>query len=118
VSGAVAFAVRFPVVAEWLSHSSSRERLIVYAMSSAVSGWPSDHLRFGRSLYVHRLPSAEPSHDSARPGVVAKSFAALSVRVAYYMFQASKAATVTPRSGFMLSIPCVMPMVRTTLPPS
>ena len=34
------------------------------------------------------------------------------------MFHASYAATVTPRTGFMLSIPCVMPMVRTSFPPS
>src|SRR3954467_11532214 len=87
-------------------------------MSSAVRGWPSDHLRFGRSLYVHRFPSAEPFQDSARPGMVAKSLALLSVSVAYCMFHASKAATVTPRTGFMLSMPWVMPMVSTTFPES
>ena len=44
----------------------------------------------------------------------AKSSAALSVSVAYCMFQASNAATVTPRTTFMLSMPCCMPMLRTT----
>ena len=60
----------------------------------------------GRSLYVQVLPSADPSQDSARPGVTEKSFAALSVSVAYWRFQASKAATVTPTVGFMLSTSC------------
>ncbi len=53
----------------------------MYATSSAVSGWPSDHFMPGRSVYVYVLPSSEPSHDSARPGMTPKSFAALSVSV-------------------------------------
>ena len=72
-----------------------------------MSGLPSDHFMFGCSLYVHVLPSAEPSHDSARPGVTEKSLAALSVSVAYWMFHASNAATVTPTATFMLSMSCV-----------
>ena len=87
-----ASAVSLPVVAKWLSHSSSREVLIVHATSSAVSGWPSDHLRSGRSVYVYSCPS--PSQDSASPGVIEKSSAFLSVSVAYCMFHASNAATV------------------------
>ena len=43
VCGSGAAAVRFAVTAEWLSHSSSREVLTVQAMSSEVSGLPSDH---------------------------------------------------------------------------
>ena len=35
-----------------------------------------------------------------------KSFAALSVSVAYWMFHASYAATVTPTVTFMLSTSC------------
>ena len=89
VVSSVASASRFTVVALWLIHSSSREVLIVHAMSSAVSGSPSDHLRPSRSLYVQVLPSFEPFHDSARPGIVWKSSAALSVSVAYWMFHAS-----------------------------
>ena len=50
VVGSGAVAVMFAVVAEWLSHSSSREVLIVQAMSSEVSGLPSDHLSPSRSL--------------------------------------------------------------------
>ena len=80
-----------------------------------MSGWPSDHFRSGRSVYVHVLPSAEPFHDSASPGMIEKSFADLSVSVAYCMFHASYAATVTPRSGFMLSIPCAIPTVEDDL---
>ena len=45
-----ALAVRFWVTAKWLNHSSSREVLTVQAMSSAVSGLPSDHFMSGRSL--------------------------------------------------------------------
>jgi hypothetical protein len=54
---------------------------MVYAMSSAVRGVPSDHWRPSRSLYVHVFPSSE-LQDSARPGVVEKSSAARSVSVA------------------------------------
>ena len=50
VVGSGAVASRFTVVAEWLSHSSSRDVLIVQATSSAVSGLPSDHFRPSRSL--------------------------------------------------------------------
>ncbi len=53
------------------------------------------------------MPSADPFHDSASPGVTEKSLAALSVSVAYWMFQASNAATVTPTATFMLSMSCV-----------
>jgi hypothetical protein len=35
------------------------------------------------------LPSAEPFHDSASPGIGEKSFGDLSVTVAYWMFHAS-----------------------------
>ncbi len=35
----------------------------------------------GRSVYVQVLPSSEPSHFVARPGMTPKSFAALSVSV-------------------------------------
>src|SRR3954452_16263005 len=118
VVSSFAVASRFAVVALWLIHSSSRLVLTVQATSSAVSGLPSDHLRPGRSLYVHVRPSFEPFHDSARPGIVWKSLAALSVSVAYWMFHASYAATVTPISGFMLSIPCGSPTSKMlALPP-
>ena len=89
VVSSVASASRFTVVALWLIHSSSRDVLTVHAMSSAVSGSPSDHFRPSRSLYVQVLPPFELFHDSARPGMVWKSPAALSVSVAYWMFHAS-----------------------------
>src|SRR4051795_6398542 len=76
-------------------------------MSSEVSGCPSDHLRFGRSLYVQVRLSGDAVHEAARPGIGAKSFAALSVSVAYWRFQNSYAATVTPTVGFALSRSCV-----------
>ena len=72
----------------------------------------------GRSVYVQVLPSSEPFHSVARPGIVLKSVAALSVSVGRVMLYASNAATVTPRTGFMLSIPWTMPMVRVSFPPS
>ena len=51
--------------------------------------------------------------------MVAKSSAALSVSVAYCMFHASYAATVTPRTRVhACRCPACMPMVRTTLSPS
>src|SRR3954447_17730350 len=83
-------------------------------MSSAVSGLPSDHLRFGRSLYVHVRLSGEEVHDRARPGIGAKSLLALSVSVAYWRFHSSYAATVTPTVGFALSRPCCSATVRAT----
>src|SRR3954467_2238912 len=91
--------------------SPRRARLIVYATSSEVSGRPSDHLRFGRSLYVHVRLSGDAVHDAARPGIGAKSFDALSVSVAYCRFQNSYAATVTPTVGFALSRSCWSPTV-------
>src|SRR6185436_19486779 len=117
VVSSFAVASRSTVVALWLIHSSSRLVLTFQATSSAVSGLPSDHLSPSRSLYVHVSPSLEPFHDSARPGLVWKSLAALSVSVAYWMFHASYAATVTPISGFMLSMPCGSPTVKTTFFP-
>ena len=74
-----------------------------------MSGCPSDHLRFGRSLYVQVFLSVDDVHDSARPGIGAKSFDALSVSVAYWRFQNSYAATVTPTVGFALSRSCWSP---------
>ena len=65
-------------------------------------------------MYVHVLPSAEPFHDSASPGMGEKSFGDLSVTVAYWMFHASYEGTLTPTSGFMLSMFCVSPAVKTT----
>ncbi len=50
VCGSGAEAVRFTVTAEWLSHSSLRDVLIVQTMSSEVSGSPSDHFSPSRSL--------------------------------------------------------------------
>ena len=50
VVSSFAVASRFTVVALWLIHSSSRLVLTFQAMSSAVSGLPSDHFRPGRSL--------------------------------------------------------------------
>src|SRR4051812_27243922 len=78
-------------------------------MSSDVSGCPSDHFRFGRSLYVQVRLSGEEVHDAASPGIAAKSLDALSVRVAYCRFQSSNAATVTPTVGFALSRSCWSP---------
>ncbi len=49
-SGRAPLAVRFATAAEWLSHSSSRAVLTVQAMSSEVSGLPSDHFSPSRSL--------------------------------------------------------------------
>src|SRR3954447_13358206 len=69
-------------------------------MSSEVSGCPSDHLRFGRSLYVHVRLSGEEVHDRVRPGIGAKSLLALSVSVAYWRVHSSYAATATPTVGF------------------
>ena len=62
-------------------------------MSSAVSGSPSDHCSPSRSVYVYVSPSSDASHDSARPGIVSKSSAALSVSVAYCRFHTSNAET-------------------------
>src|SRR4051794_21899764 len=81
-------------------------------MSSEVSGCPSDHLRFGRSLYVHVRLSGEEVHDRARPGIGAKSLLALSVSVAYWRFHSSYAATVTPTVGLALSRSCCSATVR------
>jgi len=89
VSGSGVVAVRFAVVEVWLIHSSLRDRLIVYATSSEVSGRPSDHFWFGRILYVHVLPSGDPFHDAASPGIGEKSFDDLPVSSAYCRFHAS-----------------------------
>src|SRR4051812_48229098 len=78
-------------------------------MSSAVSGFPSDHLRFGRNVYVYVSPSSDAFHDSARPGIVLKSSAALSVSVAYWRFHSSYDATSTPTVTLGLSRSCVLP---------
>ena len=52
VRSSIAVASRLTVVAEWLIHSWSRDVLIVHAMSSAVSGSPSDHFNPSRNVYV------------------------------------------------------------------
>ncbi len=59
-------------------------------------------------------PSSETSHDSASPGVVAKSSAALSVSVAYCSVQNSYSVTRNPEVTLSVSSGWVMPMVRTT----
>ncbi len=82
-------AVRFTTVELALIHSSSRAVFTFQATSSEVSGFPSDHFRLSRSVYVQVRLSSEPFHDLARPGIVWKSLAALSVSVAYWMFHAS-----------------------------
>ena len=52
VRSSMTVASRLAVVDEWFDHSWSRERLIVNATSSAVSGSPSLHVRPSRSVYV------------------------------------------------------------------
>src|SRR4249920_1800646 len=103
VRSSIAVASRLTVVAKWLIHSWSRDVLIVHAMSSAVSGSPSDHFSPSRNVYVYVSPSSDASHDSARPGIVAKSSAALSVSVAYWRFHSSYDDTRYPAVTFGLS---------------
>ena len=51
-----------------LAASSVIILLNVQAASSAVTGWPSDHLA-ARILKVHVSPSSDVVHDSARSGL-------------------------------------------------
>jgi hypothetical protein len=66
-------------------------------------------------VYVYVNPSSDSSHDSARPGIVSKSAAALSVSVAYWRVHSSYDDTRNPAVTFGLSRSWSKPTVSVAL---
>ncbi|MNL73639.1 hypothetical protein D3C87_1991310 [compost metagenome] len=62
--------------------------LKVKTTSSAVSGWPSDHLSPSRSLKTKVLLSGDTVQDSARPGSTAAVLGLASTRPSYMKVRA------------------------------
>ena len=91
-----------------LAASSVMILLNVHAASSAVTGWPSDHL-VSRILNVQVSPSSDVVHDSARSGLGCSVLESGTVRKPYIQRWIEVETRRTARNGFIESTAWVAP---------
>ena len=82
----------------------------VQAASSAVRGWPSDHLP-GFTLNVQVSPSAEVCQPLSAQSPSILKFASYCTSTGYVLVNATYDAALNATNGFMESYPSVVPIV-------